>query len=339
MDGICIGHVLHRVVEIAFVSPALFGKLHATSLCQARWYLSEIQSLAALIERDLATGFYPGQNRLRFARHTRRVMSITLLRARATRGRSELESPAQCQLADDLLASLSDLLNGDLPAPVIQHYCWKPGCCAGHKVSVCRDRILGSLTRVFDLVAAVVLASNNWWSFPQTLIAQDFEVLSHSVLPSVLQAAQSGNRDEHPGLPHQNDRQASWAESSSKKCNTSVEFMSDQPASAITLTTGLVVLELIAKFFARPHHLDSNDHTASGMITSLWLTAEWLKHSDCLLRPSHAAASERTTLGMPLLLDHFKDMQGPAVDILVDKLLGFPAQVWARLYILSTNWP
>jgi hypothetical protein len=114
-DVVCLGHILHRTVEVCFRVSDLIGKLHATAFTcnDPKMYRTLTGALRQLVRTDLDTGFFPGQRPLPAWRaHSQQVIDLTLTRSRHTRARSDLEAPVQDDELDDMSDRLLAICNG-----------------------------------------------------------------------------------------------------------------------------------------------------------------------------------------------------------------------------------
>ncbi len=115
------------------------GSLHATAYCFAdtQRFANYAKALTAVVASDLRIGFFPGMRPPDdFRRHNEQALELTVRRHLFTRARHECESPAADQQTEDLCATLLMVLNGDWRLPVLQHYCYLPGCCNGCNIQV-----------------------------------------------------------------------------------------------------------------------------------------------------------------------------------------------------------
>ncbi len=145
---------MHRAISGCFKFSGLIGKLHATSVVFSNYsrYTTFTQALELLVARDLSVGFFRGQAPpAEYRVHCGRVLQLTILRHRFTRGRYEWESPILFSEVDELCHSLMGLLNGDWRVCCIQHYCYLPGCCDGGSVKVTRPLNFLGLSLIFPV--------------------------------------------------------------------------------------------------------------------------------------------------------------------------------------------
>ena len=96
---------------------------------------------------------------------------------------------------------LLNLANGDWRQPGFQHFCWRPGCCAGpdgqRSVHVCVDKLCAwMLEFLFQDLGTQRHSTIRGFTFPITLALRSLGFLLHRVVPRVFSAALDVDGDE-----------------------------------------------------------------------------------------------------------------------------------------------
>ena len=332
IDGICLAHVLHRMVELTMELTTLLCKLHATAFtfAQTRAFNALMLCLKKLIEQDLEVGYYPGQvPPAHFSHHTKNIIRITLLRHRHTRGRNELESPLLESKVDQFAKDFVRYANGDLKASFYQHYCFGD-CCDRQRKEVCVNRSHAIFGHMLESVGQILPANSEWWTVAPTLTAQGMGLFCHGMLRRVVAMA----RDilvEDRNANEQLDQLDAWAQATNGKLNTSVDFLT-QEDSAVTVFVALLVMEPIDLLTAQLQHLDFHKHTISTMLTAVSPLKICAKSYLTMLEPLSQSTST--------LLKHFSGLDEEFVYFrLFDSALALAAQFWDRILNLLGSWP
>ena len=114
---------------------------------------------------------------------------------------------------------------------MVQHFCYRRGCCGNHNKQIAVDSIVGCLCSIlFDKLGRKVPAANRWYTFAPSLEVQTFGLLCHQVLARVIQAA-SLTVWEREAIAEHLDHIAEWSMSYSayrdKKVETAIKFVFD----------------------------------------------------------------------------------------------------------------
>jgi hypothetical protein len=193
MDGPCVAHVLHREVEHAFDTHKLIPRLYATawSVSLPSVYSHIVSSLQRIVEDDLAVGFFPGvAPPSRVAQdHSEVLAKMTIMRYTHARGTWE-DGDAASDTSVALFEDFKRLLNGDLRAPRIEHYCHSPGCCDGHqRAAAVKAIVILLLECFFNSMGVDLPAESRWYTFSPHLARQCGAFFTHRILGRVLSKA------------------------------------------------------------------------------------------------------------------------------------------------------
>jgi hypothetical protein len=193
VDGPCVAHVLHREVEAAFDTHKLIPRLYSTawSVSLPSFYSNIISALHRIVEDDLSVGFFPGvcSPSRESQEHAANLAELSLVSYKFARGAWEDGGEASDK-SEAILADFKRLLNGDLRAPRIEHYCHAPGCCDGRQRAAAVKAIVTLLSECFFNSMGVDLpAESRWYTFSPHLARQCGAFFTHRILYRVLSKA------------------------------------------------------------------------------------------------------------------------------------------------------
>jgi len=131
IDNQCLGHIFHREIERSFNSVELIPKLYNPAWVSSLpgVYESMMREMAAIVDEDLETGFFPltPPPDPQCQRHMRGLVKLTITRMERSKKREVQHN--QNQKVEDLQRQWLQLFNGDPRAPRLQHFCHEPGAC------------------------------------------------------------------------------------------------------------------------------------------------------------------------------------------------------------------
>lgn len=235
VDSFCAAHVLQRETAHTFEKKVLTTRLFSTAWCCSlpSVYSELAAALDNLVREDLRVGFFPGAPPPPgLARHhIETLVNCVFLRftPRASQ-RSGGDEHARRQASEFLR-----LLNGDLRAPCIQHYCYEPGCCTTwdgrRSPDIAAKRISALLKEVFlSAMGSNLPSATRWYTFVPHLSLQLGSLCCHSWLPRLLRRTLGAAAGKEGA-----DDKDSFHRVANKRKRVAVEFMQAQPGSALSL--------------------------------------------------------------------------------------------------------
>ncbi|CAK0899533.1 unnamed protein product, partial [Prorocentrum cordatum] len=351
LDMICLVHVLHRVVEKAFGTEELIPRLHSVCFMSGETGRSEmmLKVLKGIIVHDLEHGGFCPHARppLGATERSSQILNMTLLRSIYTRGRLLSETMAKNQ--DYLLElgnALLEVANGDWRVVGFQHFCYKPGCCGGHRLDVCAERLLSVLRQaVFDRVSEKVPACNRWYTFGTALEVQGLGVFMHQILPRVIVQLHSDGMLDNDKPIAEDDPDVSFKVYRTKKVKQSIAFMSD-PKTPFVVASAALATEPLDHMTNRMQHLDHAQKCplvefVGGGLSMQSAAMTHLRHLVCDATPGTPPKPSRTAWQLGLM----KHLFGMTSDFALSSeqyrntIIGVSSQVDARVEALMVRWP
>ena len=174
LDINCFGHIRHNITEKTF--DELIPNLHASAFTAHRTDVNckILVALKHVVRTDLKDrgGFHPGQPPPKeHGAHNERIVALTLMRTRFTRGRTEVESPWNDEELDAIGRSLLLIVTGAWWHACLQHWCLDATCPCGGDLEKCILLMVAVLeAAIFSGLGQSVPACNRWYTHePQTV--------------------------------------------------------------------------------------------------------------------------------------------------------------------------
>ena len=296
LDAPCLAHILATIASTTFDKPHMLPRLHsvAFTLNDSGRYTTLQDALQYVVSCDLAVGhgFHLGQRpSADHAAHSRRVLEFSLLRHRHTCGSTAFTvatGSAPCEL-DALITALLDFFNGDWRAHGLQHFCWKPGCCAGRSVDVCRERALTLLNRsVFQPLSQSTPSAIKWASWGPAVELASLGMHLHGIIQRVGRRLSARAAPADDAAPNPLDPQSMWRDYCSKKAKQAMEFMCE-PSSPHTVLHAAIVSEPIDRLKMTLQSADEAGHALAELCFSRQQQQE--RHHHAHVAASASAAS------------------------------------------------
>jgi hypothetical protein len=265
------------------------------------------------------------------------VLEATLLRSRFTRARSELETPVEDKVMDDLIDALLDFFNGRWWLPLLEHFCFEEGCCHGRNALVAIERAYALLDEaIYRRLGIRIPAANRWYTFGDVLPHITLGKLLHDSLGRVDAAVppvDAVGADRAGG--GEDEEQSSYAELCSKKLKKRHEFTGES-GTALLLVRASIVSEAVDALSNREQMLDEAGHALAEFADPHGPVLHCQQFL-CSLMLSIVPDSDQACRLFRMMFDHFSHSV-PGCDILESMQqcsTEVSSQVWARFEVLK----
>ena len=274
-----------------------------------------LKRLRKIVEDDLRLGFYPHTepNPLH-VRTSSALIDITLLREHATCARAvSLTETGRAQKLEELAHVVRKLLNGNWGAAHIEHFCFEPGCCDGHQLSVAVDRVYAALSAAwFEPLGISVPSTSRWHTIGPALAVQAGGMLCHQVLPRALQVLDKAAGVHEERADREGDGGAdSWRIHSAKKLKQCMEVVGDQPATVQLWAIAALATEAVDQLSATLQHLDVAGYVLKELVSSTGCLLTLQQHTWALL--NSWAHNAKHSSKLRAIMEHQRALLGEAV--------------------------